>query len=325
MTSSNARTRGLWLLVFSLVLAAEAFAQLQSLPPDLRRQPRNPDEASYRQIQIQRAMEAQQRQAMREAERNARASATLPREPIPRLSESDRRRIEELLAPNPEDVEANKELLDRSRTGIFRLFPNSNCESRRQIRIDGECAKHIPGGSSYSFRSGALTPDIHFNNGLLVAEGYFLVAILAEMGDLPLLDLEKNAAGLQFLRDFVPAEDFAAAKAQYDSIHKGMESAGKRYSNTAVPKLNTTYGIRVVAYRNGNNLLRRMDTEGTTFDSAVKNFETVQADNRFDLLVAFRIIRSEADGNLTIVWKELDRKRSPSIDFAREDKLSDFK
>lgn len=322
---SDVFTRGLCTLIFCLLLLLDAFGQTQSLPPDLRRTPRNPDEAAYRQIQIQRTLEAQQRQAMRDAERNARATVTLPREKLPRLTEKDRKRIEALLTPNPEDVAANEALLDQPRTGIFRLFPNSDCESKRQIRVDGECANHVPGGSSYSFRSGALTPDIHFNNGLLIGEGFFSLAIVTELGDVPLLDLESSARGLAFLTGFEPSEDLLGARRQYAEIHKGIESGGKAYSNIATPKVNVTYAIRIVPYRNDNNLLRRTETEGITPDSAVNSFQTVQADNRFDLLVAFRIVRREADGNLTVVWKELDRRKSPLITFAKNEKLSDLK
>ena len=322
---SDVITRGSLLVVFSLLLIASAFGQTQSLPPDLRRTPRNPDEAAYRQIQIQRTLEAQQRQAMREAEAAARASATLPRERLPVLSEKDRERIESVLTPNAVDVAANKKLLDQDRTGIFRLFPNSNCETRRQIRVDGDCANHVPGGSSYSFRAGGVTPDIHFNNGVLVGEGFFSYSILTEIGDKSLLELDDSAPELRFLKNYAPAETFAGARTQYEEIHKGVRSGEKVYSNTATPKLDTTYAIRIVAYRNGNNLAKRMATEAVTVDSPVTSFATVQADNRFDLLVAFRIIRRESDGNLTILWKELARQKSPVITFEKDEKLADFK
>ena len=322
---SDIVTKGSLLVVFSLLLIASAFGQTQSLPPDLRRTPRNPDEAAYRQIQIQRTLEAQQRQAMREAEASARASATLPRERLPKLTEKDRERIESLLTPNAVDVNNNKKLLDQDRTGIFRLFPNSNCETRRQIRVDGECANHVPGGSSYSFRGGAVTPDLHFNNGFLVGEGFFSYSILAEIGDKSLLELNDSASELRFLKNYDPADTFAKARVQYEEIHKGIASDGKTYSNTVTPKLDTTYAIRIVAYRNGNNLAKRMATEAATPDSPVMSFSMVQADNRFDLLVAFRIIRRESDGNLTILWKELARQKSPVITFDKDEKLSDFK
>src|SRR5687768_4289061 len=195
----NCGRNGLGAAGLLLLMIVSAHGQTQNLPPDLRRPPRSPDEAAYRQIQIQRTLEGQQRQAMRDAENNARSSPKFPREPLPRLTEADRKRIEALLTPDPADVAANKELLEQDRTGIFRLFPNSNCETRRQIKVDGDCANHVPGGSSYSFRFGGLTPDIHFNNGRLVTEGYFSQMIVTELGDLPVLNFAGAAEKIDFL------------------------------------------------------------------------------------------------------------------------------
>ena len=325
MISKGVVTRCAGFVIPLLLSFISVLGQTQNIPPHLLRPPRNPDEAAYRQIQIQRTMEAQQRQAMREAEASARASATLPREKLPKLTEADRARIEALLTPNPEDVAANKHLLDQPRTGIFRLFPNSNCESRRQIRVDGDCANHIPGGSSYSFRAGGITPDIHFNNGNLIGEGFVSQILVAELGDLALADVNLSTAGIGFLKDFEPANDFDGAAKQRAGILKGIDSGERKYSNIVVPKIDTTYATRIVAYRNDNNLARRLPREGLAADNPVTSFQMVQADNRFDLLVAFRVIRREADGNLTILWKELTRKKSPVITFDRDQELADFK
>jgi len=284
----------------------------------------NPDADAYRQIQKQRAMDAHARTMMREAEANARASATLPREKLPKLTEKDRKRIEALLTPDPADVAANKEFLEQPRTGIFRLFPNSNCESKMQIRVDGDCANHVPGGSNYSFRPGAGTPDIHFNTGRVIGEGFFSEVILAEVGKMT-IEETANAEQVAFLRKFEPASDFAGARRQHAELIKGIRSNGVTYSNRVLPKLDTTYAVRIIAYRNDNNLRRRLPVEGLTPDNPVISFQTVQADNRFDLLVVFRIIRREADGNITILWKELSRQKSPVITFGRDERLTDFK
>ena len=309
-----------------LLISVDVAGQLQSLPPELRRAARNPDAEAYRQIQIQRAMERQQRMAMRQAEADARASAQLPRDKAPSLTEEDRKRIKALLTPNPEDIFANQELLKSPGTGIFRLYPNSNCESRMQVRVDGDCARHVPGGSVYSFRPGAITPDIHFNDGWLIGDSFFSQIIVASIGDVPLLGLEATASQLRFLTSFEPAADVPGARGQYASLLKGIESDGVRYSKYVRPQLGTTYAMRIIAYRNGNNLERRMAREGVGPDHPVMMFKKLEdEDNRVDLLVAFRIVRRGEDGNLTIVWKELDRKKSPVLRFAQDEEMTDLK
>ena len=320
------RSNGLLAAAGLVVLsAAAAHGQTQNLPPNLRTTPRNPDEAAYRQIQIQRAIDAQQRTAMKDMEDNARRTARLPGETIPELSAKDRKRIEALLAPNKDDLEMYKDFLDQDRTGIFRLFPNSNCESGGVIRVDGECINHVPGGSSYSFRGRATTPDIFFNNGLLAAEGFFSQSLLTSLGDVPIESVSPLTEGVGYLRDFEPAIDLESARKQRAEIVRGIEADGVRYSNLAKPRVGGTYAIRIVAYRNGNNLIRRLPKEGTTRESPVFKFAKVQEDNRSDLLVAFRIIRQEADGNITIVWKELAKKRSPEINFKDGEEMSDIR
>ena len=326
MRSRVVALKSIGLITVFLLMTVDLVGQLQSLPADLRRAPRNPDEAAYRQIQIQRAMERQQRAAMRQAEAEARASAEPPREKPPSLTEEDRKRIKALLTPNPEDIFANQALLEQPGTGIFRLFPNSSCESRTEVRVDGPCAKHVPGGSSYSFRPGAITPDIHLNEGWLIGDSFFSQIVVARIGDVSLVDLAATAPQLRFLSSFEPANDIPAAKQQYASLLKGIESDGVRYSKYVMPEIGTTFAMRIVAYRNGNNLVRRMTMPGVGPDHPVMMFKKLEEeDNRFDVLVAFRIVRRAEDGNLTIIWKELNRKKSPVLRFGQDEEMTDLK
>jgi len=322
MRSSVIVTRGMCVSVVALLSIGSLLSQVPA--PRGTRTGSTSDSDAYRQIQRQRALDAQARTLMRETEANARASATLPREKFPTLTEKDRKRIVALLSPNPDDVAAYKDFLAQDRTGIFRLFPNSNCETKRLIRIDGDCANHIPGGSNYSFRPGANTPDIHFNNGQIIGEGFFSEVIVAELGSLS-IDDAISTQQLSFLRDFASAADFADALKVHASVVKGISSNGITYSNKITPKLDKTYAVRIIAYRNGNNLKRRLPLEGLSPDSNVIGFVKVQTDNRLDLLVVFRIIRREADGNITLLWKEVERRKSPVITFAKNQELADFK
>ncbi|HKP69321.1 MAG TPA: hypothetical protein VJV05_08555 [Pyrinomonadaceae bacterium] len=262
---------------------------------------------------------------MRQAEVDARSSAQLPREKPPTLTEDERNRIRTLITPNVSDVIENQDVLSQPGTGIFRLFPNSNCESRMEVRVDGPCARHVPGASSYSFRSGAITPDLHFNDGWLIGDSFFSQIVIARIGNLPLVNLASSANELSFLNTFEPAPDIPSARLQYASILKGIESDGVKYSKGVLPQMGMTYAMRIVAYRNGNNLERRMAKEGVGPDHPVMMFKKLEEDNRADLLVAFRIVRKEEDGNITIVWKELSRRKAPTLRFAQDEEMSDLK
>ncbi|MEO7673117.1 MAG: hypothetical protein ABIU09_03445 [Pyrinomonadaceae bacterium] len=299
-------------------------AQTQNLPAELRRAPRSPDEAAYRQLQIQRVMDAQARTAMRRAEDEARASAKRPAEQMPTMSSADIKRIETLLTPHADDLSKYKSFLSQDRTGIFRMFPQTACDETRVVRVDGECANSVPGGSRYSFRAGAKTPDIHYVDGRLVAKGFFAHHLLASIGDISIDSLAPISRQLKPLADFVPETTYEGARAQSSDIENEMNLDGVKYSDHADLVVDSTYLLRIIAYKNGNNLQRRLSREGLSPNDPVWNFEKLQTDHRLDLIVAFRVIRKDSSGNITIIWKEISRKKPPVITFAENEGMADF-
>lgn len=307
----------------TLMFSAAAVGQLQNLPPELRRSSSDPSREAYRQIQIQRILDAQQRTAMRRAEQEARDSAKI-NEIMPSVSPADMKRIEALLTPLEEDFRKYKEFLDLDRTGIFKLFPRSQCEDSRVVRVDGECANSVPGGSNYSFRAGAKTPDIHYIGDKLFAKGFFAHHMIANIGDAPIASLGPGDKYVKALSAFVPSMDFDGARSQSADIEADLLLDGTKYSNQAEIVLDTTYLLRIVAYKNGNNLQRRLSRPSLSPNDPVLNFEKLQSDNRLDLTVAFRIIRKDEQGNLTIIWREIDRKKPPVITFGENVEMADF-
>lgn len=314
-----------WVLFFAIpfVFISVAAAQVQNIPPHLRRQSGNPDQEAYRQVQIQRAMDAQQRTAMRRAEDEARASARV-NEAMPPVSAAELRRIERILTPNAEDLEKFKNFLDLDRTGIFKLFPQSICDESRVIRLNGECANSVPGGSRYSFRAGSKTPDIHYLNDTLFAKGFFAHHLVADIGDVPIESLVYGDKFIKPVADVPASVDYDAARALSSDIEDGIVLDGRRFSDRVVANLDTTYLLRTIAYKNGNNLQRRLDRAGLAADDPIRGFEKLQTDHRLDLIVAFRIIRKDEHGNLTLIWREISRKKPPVITFADDQGMADF-
>ncbi len=269
-------------------------------------------------------MDAQARTAMRRAEEEARASAKPAAEQMPGLSSAEIKRIEALLAPNPADLSKYKDFLNQNRTGIFRLFPQSACDETRVIRLDGECAISVPGGSRYSFQAGSKTPDIHYVDGRLIAKGFFAHHLLSNIGDLPIDSLVPGSTQLSALSEFVPETTYDGARSQSSDIENEIVLGGVKFSNNADLVLDSTYLLRIIAYKSGNNLQRRLAREGLSPNDPVWNFAKLQTDHRLDLTVAFRIIRKDADGNVTVIWKELSRKKPPVITFAENEGMADF-
>ena len=310
-------------VVLQIVFAGVCAAQIASLPPNLRRAASNPDQDAYRQVQIQRTMEAQQRVAMRQAEQEARDSAKI-REVMPSVSAAEIKRIEQLLTPHPDDMQRYKAFLSLDRTGIFKLFPQSICDEARILRVDGECANSVPGGSRYSFRAGSKTPDIHYVNDRLWTKGFFALHLVANIGDVSIESLAPGDKFIKPLSDFVPGTDYDQARSQSDDIENGLALSGTTFTDNAEIRTDSTYLLRIVAYKNGNNLQRRLAKAAIALDDPIRNFEILLTDNRLDLIIAFRVIRRDDHNNLTILWREISRKKPPVITFPEDHGLADI-
>jgi hypothetical protein len=223
---------------------------------------------------------------------------------------------ERRLRPNPEDVTKFAEFLKLPKTGIFRLTNDLGCESNVYIiRVDENCGNSIPGGSFYSFREKEYTTaylaDLRFRDGILVSDGILSQNILVKLGDVPLENLSLQSNGIKYLTDFVPQTLSSEATKQFVQIIKGIRADKFEYRKALPAYENMTYAIRVVAYR--GSLYRNF--RGWIFN-------LLDGDKRIDMILGFRIVRKDTDGSVTLLWKELDRKKSPKLERDKKRKES---
>lgn len=302
--------------------------QSQVLPHGTRST--SPDTEAYRVIQRQRAIDARNQAEMRRTERAAEESAAqVPREKFGRLTAKEKKKLEALRAPNPEDLAAYKDFLAQPHTGIVRLLPGYNCESKYVVRVGGNCENMVPGSSFHRFREDAISGDILFMDNTLFAEGFFANSIMTGLGNISLNDVTLTTGGMKFLNDFSPSSELNGIKKQYAEISKGVILENYAYSNRLLAVPDMTYALRIVAYRNGNNVIKRINRDlligNGSPDSQNYLFLGLKDDVRIDLTVGFRIIRKDPDGSITLIWKELSRKEAPEIVFPDDVELMDFK
>jgi hypothetical protein len=238
------------------------------------------------------------------------------------MSAEDRKRIKALMTPNPEDVAKYREFLKQDDTGIFRLYSDYDCTSKGLISVADGCANQVHNGSQHSFRGSNYFFDIKYNHGNLVGIGFFSHDILADLGDVSLEELTVDSRGVNYLNSLAPANAFKAAGEQFRKIAVGFESDGVRFSRSVVPQLDHTYAMRIIAFDNKDPLWSRMT--GRNPDPLVWKFKSVQSDRRTDVIVAFRIVRLEQDGNVTLLWKRLSSKKAPVISFGKKEPLRGF-
>ncbi|HEX8287087.1 MAG TPA: hypothetical protein VF556_03780 [Pyrinomonadaceae bacterium] len=216
-----------------------------------------------------------------------------------------------LLLPSDQDAKSYTRLLGQPGTGMFRLLPDLECEANTLvIKATETCLNAIPESSFYSFREQEHTQeilaDIRLKNNHLISDGILSQGILTELGDVSLENLTTASKGLKFLNEYEPNVLNKEAQKQFMQMAKGVKFGEYEYRKIVPVRENTTYALRVIAYK--GNIVRSY--RGYRFD-------LLAGDKRIDLTLAFRVVRQDKDGAVTIVWKELARKESPKLKFER--------
>lgn len=213
------------------------------------------------------------------------------------------------IAPSPDVVRKYKEFLDRENTGIFKLVEDAGCANNAQVVVATEqCLKYtMPGsGNSYSFRTANYRirhlADLMLAGGNLRIPGIMMHGMMTNLGDVAIESVSLRTRGLDFLTEFKPSNQFERAMAIEQIVGTGLERDGFIYARFLAVQDNTTYALRVVAY--DGKVLRAVP--GASYNE-------MDFDRRRDVVVAFRVVRKDADGSVTIVWVELSDVDSPTL------------
>ncbi|MGI8556202.1 MAG: hypothetical protein ACR2LT_07595 [Pyrinomonadaceae bacterium] len=308
-------------IALSLV-SFKAYGQTAAPTPSIQQQIEN-----QRQIEAQR--QEQQRQILIRQDEQRRFEA------LRRISESPRVRIKPiseirsitplssakltdeqkmLLKPNDQDLIAYADFLKQPNTGLIKLFPDAGCQDNAEIvRADAECLGWIPNSSFYSFRRNKYinqsVADIRYKDGFFISDGLLAQGIMAALGDISLenVSLEKN--NLRLLANYKPEPKARDAAEQSEKITAGIKIGDYTYRNIWQAVENTTYALRVIAYRG----VYYVPFRGYPFN-------ILDGDTRKDVIIVFRVVRKDTDGSVTLLWKELDRKDSPKIIVPKKNK-----
>ncbi len=201
--------------------------------------------------------------------------------------------------------------LQQPKTGLIKLFPDAGCEENaRVLRADDNCQNSIPGGAFYSFRkrehSADVLADIRYKNNSFISDGVFSQGIFVALGNVPIETVSTASEGMRFLVEYKPESLSPEALKQFRNLTEGIKTSGYEYKNSVPALENTTYALRVIAYQ--GQILQ-------SYRGYV--FNLLAGDKRVDLTLAFRIVRREKDGSLTLLWKELERRPSPKVIFPK--------
>lgn len=213
------------------------------------------------------------------------------------------------LAVSAANLQRYSEFLKAENVGIVRLVPDTGCEySERVISAREDCIKYsIPGsGNSFSFRSESYRlrhlADITYMDGKLRITGIFMHGLVTELGDVPIERVAIDLAAMRPLTGFRPSTSVEDVVQVDLLIDRGLTDGTFKYSKEVVPKADSTYAIRVVAYR--GKVVR---------SAAGVRYNELDYDKRRDAIVVFRIVELDAERGITIVWRKLSDVESPRI------------
>lgn len=241
---------------------------------------------------MRRSMERENDRFKRESEwrRDRRPSSGLPLPPARKMTAEHKRR----LYPSEAERASFAALLREKGTGLLRLLPYTGCVvDPRVVNVAGSCLDQVPpvrgGGSFYSFRDRKHHHPLHADIALrdnLFNVGFMrhTLGMLTTLGDVPLEAVTLQTRAVQPFLKLAPAETLDETERAFKRSRAWLGAPAYIYGPNAPVRANTTYVLRSIAFEPKQN-------------------------KPSDVLVAFRVTRRDADGAVTIAWKQLQKPK----------------
>ncbi|NNE99355.1 MAG: hypothetical protein HKN25_10090 [Pyrinomonadaceae bacterium] len=270
-------------------------------------------------LELQRQQSYQRLKSIRMGNTSLKKRAKAYRDVISQYYRKPNKKELKAIQPNTDDLAKNAAFLRGKGTGIFRLIPDAGCSSSTKVLdVSPECMKYsMPGGgASYSFRFKnyriARLSDLTYTGKGLIARGVLLEALFVGLGDIPIDQISLETPGVRFLKRMKPSRTVEEASALARELTYGTKRDGYVYSRGIIAKEGWSYALRSIAFR------------GKWLNAAAGvTYNELDFDKRKDVIVAFRILRRDSDGSLTILWKQLQSVRSPKIKIKPADDEND--
>lgn len=187
-----------------------------------------------------------------------------------------------LLAPSDEDRKTYAEFLASPDTGLIRLLPRGKWDDKLSMR---------GGGAYYSFTR--LTHEYGYGSDVELQQGQLTVGFagadfgfMLDLGDMPLESVSEETEAVRYMASYKTPTAEPQARAAYRQFgaHEGHTAGPWTYRSRLPAVVGHTYALRSVNYR-----------------------ET-------DVLVAFNVVRNDADGSIVLLWKLLKKYPKPALD-----------
>ncbi|MEW6127127.1 MAG: hypothetical protein AB1757_08815 [Acidobacteriota bacterium] len=216
------------------------------------------------------------------------------------------------LAGSAEDRLQYAQFLKQSNTGLIRLLPKVDYETSLTVSATApEQAMPIRGGGAfYSF--GKKTHVYGFWSDLGLQENIFLtqvtrlsLGLFTALGDVALESVTLQTSGVEYLHKLNVPTRYSEASAEAKRYAAGFKEGNFSYRSGIRVVPGITYVLRSITYKRPD-FIRFIP--GTTI--TISPFNPYQG---ADIIVAFRVIRQEESGAVTILWKRLKKSSAPEM------------
>lgn len=219
-------------------------------------------------------------------------------------------------SPSQLSLTQYEKFLQQPNTGIFKLSADQRCATNIKVIVATEncLSKSMPGGgTAFSFRINGHRmlhlADLVLEKDVIKTDAILQQGIMVNLGNIELEELSPQSNGLKFLYDFKPAANLEELQKATKELGEGIKSDGFIYRFAFYADEKTTFALRSIAFR--GNVDRSFNGH---------SYNEMDYDKRKDVVVVFRIISKEPNGDITILWKELSRQDSPKIELPKEQK-----
>lgn len=216
---------------------------------------------------------------------------------VPRMSKesSNRAKIEE------NDRRSIAELHKIPDTNIFRLLKLPDCKGPFKNESDAQkcyfenySIAHLANSFSFRAKRHDARPlgDLTLRKDGFFSNPSFAVSFITSLGDVPIGDLGLESEGVGYVAGFKPGDSIDKAAEQIVVFDKGTKDGKHTYSRAVRILKDITYVLRSVGYKVSKG----------------------SAGPAEDVIVAFRVVRIDDNGDMTMIWKELQRAKGPKLD-----------
>ena len=218
-----------------------------------------------------------------------------------------------LMSAEKEDVSKYENFLAQANTGLTKLIRDFGCDEYSPLTKNLQiCAEFsMPGGgSAFSFRQSDYQfwklSDLLYDGKSFIAFGQMSLGFMVDLGDIPIENVGLTTKGLSAMTNFQPPSDFVSATKQNNEFVDGVNLDGQLYKKFLPAVINNTYVLRSIAFK-GKVPQQHFEIK----------YNELDFDKRKDVIVAFRVIRSDINGSVSIVWKILQAKAAPELKGAK--------